>query len=337
VAESLAPARLTDISPKAYEHPADRAATAALSSVPMLDQVVRKLIELQYERALRQSFLASSIKLGPDQMPDVWQSWERVIARLDMPETYDLYVTEFPLANAVAIGAGKPMVVLNSRLLELMDEDELATVLAHEAGHILSDHVVYQTALLILIQMAGRARLPLLAGLPLMAVMTALMEWFRASELSCDRAATLVNRDPMKTCRTLMVLSAGLPSSRLNVDAFMVQAGEYAQWDSAFDRMSRFFTELGLSHSYPVRRATEVQEWVRSGDYNRIVGGEYPRRSDPVDARAEAGGAVEFYSERFRAIFRDAGDQVAKTGQRAADWMRGDRDADSGDDGPAAA
>ena len=34
-----------NISPKAYEHPADRAATAALKSVPMLDTVVRKLIE----------------------------------------------------------------------------------------------------------------------------------------------------------------------------------------------------------------------------------------------------------------------------------------------------
>ena len=35
--------RLKDISPKAYEHPADRAATAALQSIPMLDTVVRAL------------------------------------------------------------------------------------------------------------------------------------------------------------------------------------------------------------------------------------------------------------------------------------------------------
>ena len=327
--DSLAQDRLTDISPKSYEHPADRAATAALGSVPMLDQVVRKLIELQYERALKQSFLASSVKLGPEQMPEIWRAWERVLARLDMPEDYDLYVTQWPLANAAAIGSGKPIVVLNSQLVSLLDEDELRTVLAHEAGHILSDHVLYRTALLILLQVTRAARLPLLAGLPLMAVRTALLEWARATELTCDRAATLVNRDPMTTCRTLMALGAGIPSSKLNVDAFMVQASEYAEWDSSFDRMSRFLTELGLTHAYPVRRAMEVQEWVRSGDYNRIIGGEYVRRTDPVDPRAEAGGAVEFYSERFRAIFREAGDQVAKTGQRAAGWVRGnDRDDD---------
>ena len=56
-------------------------------------------------------------------------------------------------------------------------------------------------------------------------------------------------------------------------------------------------------------------KWVRSGEYDRIVDGEYARRGDPVDARAEAGDAVEFYAERFRAIFRDAGAGVEKAGE----------------------
>ena len=72
--------RLKDISPKAYEHPADRAATAALQSIPMLDLVVRKLIEFGYERALRQMLLAGSVKLGPEQLPDVWAA-HRAAAR----------------------------------------------------------------------------------------------------------------------------------------------------------------------------------------------------------------------------------------------------------------
>jgi len=52
------------ISPKAYQHPADRAATAALKTVPMLDTVVRKLIEWQYERAVRQMFLSNAVRVG---------------------------------------------------------------------------------------------------------------------------------------------------------------------------------------------------------------------------------------------------------------------------------
>src|ERR671925_1625160 len=185
--------RLKEISPKAYEHPADRAATAALQQIPMMDTVVRKLIEFGYERALRQVFLAGSVKLGSEQLPEAWASHRAACARLDLPDVPDLWLTQFPITNAAAIGSGRPMVLVNSRTVELLDEQELRTVLGHEAGHVLSDHLLYRTALMILLALgSGIARLPFLAGLPLVAIRLALLEWFRASELSCDRAATLV-------------------------------------------------------------------------------------------------------------------------------------------------
>ena len=322
--------KLKGISPRAFEHPADRAATAALRSVPMLDTVVRKLVELQYERALRQALLAGSVKLGPDQLPGVWAEYKRGLTVLDMPETYDLYVAEDPAANAYTIGAGTPMILLNSSLEQLLEADEVRTVLAHEIGHVLSDHVLYRTALVILMEMGSAVRVPVLSGLPLMAVRAALLEWFRAAELSCDRAATLVNRDPLVTCRTLMVIASGVPSERLNLDAFVKQANEYKEWDSSIDRVRRFFTELGLTHSYAVRRVSEVVSWVQSGDMDSILSGEYMRRGEEPEARAEAGDAVDFYTERFRTIFKDAsdtvasaGDQVASAGTRLAEWLRG--------------
>ena len=110
--------RLLQISSKAYEHPADRAATAALQSIPMLDQVVRKLIEFGYERALRQVFLAGSVKLGSEQLPDVWAAHRMACARLDLSDVPDLYLTQFPVTNAAAIGAGRPMVMVNSRSVD---------------------------------------------------------------------------------------------------------------------------------------------------------------------------------------------------------------------------
>src|SRR3712207_3391075 len=129
--------QLKDISPRAYEHPADRAATAALASVPMLDAVVRKLIEFGYERALRQAYLASSVRLGPDQRGDVFRVYEQVMTTLDMPMSYDVYVTQIPIANAMTIGSERPIIVLNSALVNMADDDMLRVVLAHEAAHIL--------------------------------------------------------------------------------------------------------------------------------------------------------------------------------------------------------
>jgi Zn-dependent protease with chaperone function len=320
--------RLKDISPKAYEHPADRAATAALQSIPMLDVVVRKLIEFGYERALRQILLAGSLKLGSEQLPDVWASHRAACARLDLPEIPDLYLTQFPITNAAAIGADRPVVLLNSRTVEVLDPDELRTVLGHEAAHILSGHVLYRTALMILLSIGMRG-LPLMAGLPLLAVRLALLEWFRASELSCDRAATLVNRDPLTTCRTLMVLASGVNSSKLNLDAFLRQANEYEEWEPGWDKLSRLRVELAQTHAFPVRRVSELMKWVRSGDYDRIMGGEYIRRGDPLDVRVEAGEAVDHYAERFRNLFKEAGTGVANAGDKVADaaeklgdWLR---------------
>ena len=92
-------------------------------------------------------------------------------------------------------------------------------MLAHELGHILSDHVVYITALNILLSV-GKA-LAFFFGIPFRAVTAVLLEWYRATELSCDRAAALAVRDPEIVCRTLMVTAGGMPASDLDLDAFM--------------------------------------------------------------------------------------------------------------------
>src|ERR1044072_6189851 len=265
--------RLKDISPKAYEHPADRAATAALQSIPMLDLVVRKLIEFGYERALRQVFLAGSVKLGSEQLPDVWAAHRAACARLDLADVPDLYLTQFPITNAAAIGAGRPMVMVNSRAVELFDEHELRTVLGHEAGHVLSDHVLYRTALMILLSI-GSAGLPMLAGLPLVAVRIALLEWYRAAELSADRAATLVNRDPLVSSRTLLVMAGGASSRKLNLDAFLKQAAEYEEWEPGWDKLARLRVELAQTHAFPARRGSDLMGWGRAGDYDRSALGE---------------------------------------------------------------
>src|ERR671936_711257 len=138
--------KLERISPRAYQHPADRAATAALAKVPYLDQVVRKLVALGYERALRAASLGAAVRLGQDQLPHIWVLHRQCFNALDYVDVPDLYLTQFPLANA--------------------------------AAHVHSGHVLYQTALLILLQLTRASlRIPLLAGLPLLAIELALLEW----------------------------------------------------------------------------------------------------------------------------------------------------------------
>jgi len=319
--------RLADIAPRAYQHPADKAASAALSAIPQLDRVVRKLIELGYERALRQMALGSSVRLSEQQLPDVWGEHRFAYAALDIDEVPPLYMTALPFANAAAIGAKQPIVVVNSELVRLLDAPQRRAVFAHEASHILSDHQLYGTALAILTGLATSGRLPL----PLVPIRTALLEWSRAAELSCDRAAALVTRDPLVVCRTFLSLAGGAMVDRLDLDAFMKQGMEYTDEGTGLERLTRLLTDLGVTHPLPVRRTRELMNWVRGGDYDRIVGGEYPRRDEPADPRAEGGEAVSFYAERFRRAFREAGEAVGSMGDQLAGWLRRDAPDDDAD------
>ncbi|MHB8240959.1 MAG: M48 family metallopeptidase [Solirubrobacteraceae bacterium] len=312
--------RLTGISARAFQHPADRAASGALEAIPYLDTVVRKLIELGYERALRQSYLGSSVRLSEDQLGDVWREHNIAYATLDIAEVPDLYLSQFPSPNAMAIGASKPIVVVQSELIRLLDKPQRCAVFAHEAAHILADHQLYRTALAILVMLTRSARLPL----PLAPVRTALMEWGRATELSADRAAAIVTRDPLVVCRTLMSLAGGAMVDELDLDVFMRQGLDYTEGGGGIERLTRLMLDLGVTHPMPVKRTHELMAWVRSGEFDRIVGsGEYVRRDDPVDPRADGGEAVSFYAERMRDAFRDAGESVNSVGQQLAGWLRG--------------
>jgi Zn-dependent protease with chaperone function len=310
--------QLKEISSKAYEHPADRAATAALRAIPHLDTVVRKLIEFGYERAIRRGVLGSSVRLGEDQLSEVWHGHERAYTTLDLTPVPDLYLTQYPIANALTVGAGKPLVVVNSELVQLLDAEQLRVVFAHEAGHVLSEHVLYRTALVILMRISTLPGIPL----PLMPLRAALMEWFRAAELTCDRAAALVVRDPLAVCRTLMVIAAGAEAANLDLEVFMRQGQDYREKASQVDRFSRLLIDLNLTHPMSVQRVHELMEWVRGGDYDRIVSGEYQRRDEPVSARAEAGDAVAHYATRFRDTFSELGDSIGDAGQQLSEWLR---------------
>jgi hypothetical protein len=188
------------------------------------------------------------------------------------------------------------------------------------------------------------ASVPFPLGIPELAVIEVLLEWYRAAELSCDRAETLVVRDPQISCRLLMVMAGGMKADDLDLDAFLSQAREYEDWDDPSDRVRRFFYEINADHPYAVRRVSEIMRWVQSGEYDRIVRGDYIKRGEEPPVREEAGDAFEFYAERFRAIFRDIGENVTKLGaqvggmaEQMADWIRG-RGGGSGpppdDDGP---
>jgi hypothetical protein len=314
--------RYTQISPKAYEHPADRAATSALHSVPLLDTVIKRLTDLGHERRLRQTVMGNAIRLGPTQVPQIWNSYLQCTAILDLDSVPDLYVINSPSVNAMAIGAKTPIVIVNSSLVASYSPKEIQTVLGHEVGHVLSEHTYYTTALVLLKQfMDGALPKSLLLGLPVRGMYLALLEWARAAELSSDRAAALVMSDPLEPCRMLMRLAGGAVPG-LSFEAFLAQVDEYDNEDDLFSRHARFWSELSLTHPIAVRRVKELTEWAASGDFERIRSGEYPRRGQEPAPSAEFDAAVAHYRERFTGFLDRTAGNVQDLGKQLGHWLR---------------
>lgn len=323
---------LTDISSLTWEHPLDAAALSSLRRIPGFDIAIRRVFGLFAERTLRLIFLGSSIEVGPEQHPHINALYEEMLATLDAPERYQLFLAQDPVVNAGAVGWDRPFIVLNSSLVRLMDDDELRYVISHELGHILSGHVLYKTMLKLLLQVGRLALSNPLSGFAYLAVLMGLMEWDRKSELSADRAGLLGVQDPQVVRKALLKMAGGLDEGA-SVAAFQEQSRRYHEDGGALDAIARTLTLLGRTHPFPVQRIRELDAWVDGGAYQRILDGDYPRRGDdPADRfsgwdawKASASSyaeGVKSTTEPVAAWVKDVSQSAAETAGGMLDRLR---------------
>ncbi|NIR44524.1 MAG: M48 family metallopeptidase [Gemmatimonadetes bacterium] len=293
--------KLTDISSRAWEHPADRAALRSLNAIPGFSDVVRKIVGLFGERGLRLFFQAQAVRVTPRQYGWVHDLHLQAIDTLDLGWEPELYISQTPVVNAGALGVDEPFVLINGGAVDLLNREELETVLAHEIGHIASDHVLYRTVFTLLLMLAQR-QLPI-AGIAIGAVILAMAEWNRKSELSCDRAALLGTQNPDAVMSAFMKLAGGTEhhSEALDLNEFIGQSDEYAEDVTLGDAVFKVMNLLGSTHPFHVLRVGELRRWIREGHYDRIVRGEYQRRSEDARAYSEdAREAATYYGNAVR-------------------------------------
>jgi len=331
--KSKQPERVTfpGISPRAYEHPSDRAALVALRRVPGFDFAVRKLFGFVGDRSLRFATLASAVRVGPNQFPRVYEQYLQACAILDIAEPPELFVAQTPIVNAGAVGIDVPFIVINSGTVLLTDDDELQFILAHELGHVLSEHVLYKTMIRLMLRMTVLAMAVPLGGAALFAILVALLEWDRKSELSADRAGLLVVQDPAVAYRAHMKLAGGGQMSEMSVDEFLLQAEEYKESGTVMDGAVKLLNLLGRTHPFPVLRLSELKAWAESDAYTTLMSGEYARRDeDPntsvYDELARGGAQYKDDFERspdpLFGFVRDVGREMKGGAQSVASFFR---------------
>lgn len=304
---------LTQISSRAWEHPADRAALNAMRAIPGFDEVVRKVAGFFGERGIRQLFLGDAVKVGPSQRPKLDAMWTEVLQTLDWPERPELYVSQTPVANAMAVGFDKPFVIVNSGLLDILSDEEVRSVLGHELGHIMSGHTTYTTIAYILLSF-GISNLPFLAGIAILPFQLAILEWHRKSELSADRAGLLSTQDLTTTMSAEMKLAGGIAGNdTLNVQEFIRQAEEYETGGTAWDTILKIMNTALRSHPMHTVRAAELLRWHRGGGYDRIIAGDYLRRGQEDQDKPLSDDFVDaagYYGQKTRETAKQVGDAL---------------------------
>jgi hypothetical protein len=114
-------------------------------------------------------------------------------------------------------------------------------------------------------------------------VQIALLRWDRASELSSDRAALLVVKNPYTVMRALMKIAGGTRryAAELGIDGFIEQADSFGkmQDEGPLGRYITIFQSLFRSHPFPIWRTKEIIDWVTTGNYLEVLDGEYKVRA----------------------------------------------------------
>ena len=268
---------LTGLEHRQYEHPFDKAALEKLEAIPLLTKFFTWITTNTVERIYTVQYTGSNLKVTKANYPKIYQYLEDACHILDLDRMPDLYLDWQYSINACTIGAEHPIIILNSGLIDLCDDDEIMFIIGHEVGHIKSNHMLYhmmaQVVDYFIDTIPGGS---LVAG----GLQYALYYWYRMSEFSADRAGLLCCQDTEAMTRAFIKM-AGLPLKEfdnIRTETFLQQARDFKTLDyDGMNKVVKFLSIADESHPWTVMRSSELLKWIDCGEYGRFTSGQYLR------------------------------------------------------------
>ena len=268
---------LTGLDHSQYEHPLDRAALEKLESIPFLTTACKWVTSNFIERVYNIQYTGSNLKVTKDNYPKIYEYLVEACRILDLQQVPELYITWGYDINACTIGAENPIIVLNSGLIDLCDDDEILFIIGHEVGHIKSQHMLYH-----LMAQVINWGIDTIPGGSLVAsgLQFALYYWSRMSEFTADRAGLMCCQDTDAMMRAFIKM-AGLPIKEFNnirPETFIQQARDFKMLDyEGMNKVVKFLSIADETHPWTVMRSAELLKWIDSGEYGRFVTRRYLR------------------------------------------------------------
>ncbi|MGM9762482.1 MAG: M48 family metallopeptidase [Candidatus Cryptobacteroides sp.] len=253
-----------------FIHPEDEAALRQLESIPGFPALVKKVLSLGLEQLQYGINMASAIRLSPTQLPELYHHLPPICEKLGIEEP-EFYLEMNPVPNAFTFGDTRIFITLTSGLVEMMDDDELDAVIAHECGHILCHHVLYHSIAQYILK--GADNLGLLGKLAV-PVQLAILYWYRKSELSCDRCSSIIT-SPEVVGRVMARLSGGPKSltGNINMQEWAEQANKYDEIRTSglWNQTLQMYATMALDHPFCAVRVREIMKWGQSEQYLNLM------------------------------------------------------------------
>jgi Zn-dependent protease with chaperone function len=259
-----------------YEHPFDQKALNALTHTPGLETLGNFITKNTIEKIYTVQYTGSNLKVTKENYPKIYEYLEYACQILDMETIPDLYIQWGYGINAFTVGSENPIIVLNSGLIDLCDDDEIMFIIGHECGHIKSNHMLYHMMAQVINIVIDSIPGGNLIAAPLQ---YALYYWNRMSEFTADRAGLLCCQNKEAAVRAFMKM-AGMPIKEfeyMNYDSFIKQASEFKLLDyDSLNKVIKFISIADASHPWTVMRAAELLNWINAGEYSKYVQGDNP-------------------------------------------------------------
>lgn len=250
-------------------HPDDAQALKALQSIPALPKIMEKVFEYGYDEISWSENITSNLRLSEHQMPEIYNRLPPICERLGIPVP-ELYLQMSPIANAWTSGHSKVYIVLTLGLIRRLKGEELDAVIAHECGHILCQHVLYQTlanAIFTLGDSLADSFVGLIGTTAMKPIKQALIAWSRASELSADRVACLItSAETLSRALARISMMPQFVVDDMNLKEWASQGRDYEALKSgtAWNKVVRWMMNSDADHPFCPVRAYEVMEWEKT-------------------------------------------------------------------------
>lgn len=207
----------------------------------VVNQVLQQLEDSGNDAWWRSNMEGHSLKVAQELLPEMYELCTTVKRRLNFNEPVDFYITGDSSVNAFSVAAekeGQPHIVnINSGLVALMTQEELAFVIGHELGHLINKDTALSRLISFVFPQGSNIPITLLYKIRLHS---------QLAELVADRYGYLSTGDLNACVTAFFKMASGLDLQKMNVSIDVLLKDNMKHLDY-------FLNDKGISRaSHPV-------------------------------------------------------------------------------------